>query len=78
MASKLFGKKKKHQGDKETDAINWADFVVQGASVTLALVKEAAEFAPIPGLKQAAGTTLQILSTIEVSSYEHIPCAMMR
>ncbi|KAF9477579.1 hypothetical protein BDN70DRAFT_880967 [Pholiota conissans] len=65
MAPTFFGKKKKPQDNRETEGIDWADFVIQGASVTLALVKEAADFAPIPGLKQAAGTTLQILSSIQ-------------
>lgn len=66
MAQRLFGKKRKSQDDRETDGLDWADFVRQGASVTLALVKEAADFAPVPGLKQAAGSTLQILAVIQV------------
>jgi hypothetical protein len=66
MAGRLFGKKRKSKDDRETDGLDWADFVRQGASVTLALVKEAADFAPVPGLKQAAGTTLQILAIIQV------------
>ncbi|KAF8167127.1 hypothetical protein B0H34DRAFT_680351 [Crassisporium funariophilum] len=44
---------------------DWRDATVNGSAVILALIKEAAEFAPVPYLKQAAATTLFILNTIQ-------------
>ncbi|KAF8956485.1 hypothetical protein BDZ97DRAFT_1925493 [Flammula alnicola] len=50
------------QGQNGTD---WVDMSLQGSAVMLALVTEAANFAPVPFLRQAAGTTLQIVKTVQ-------------
>ncbi|KAJ3512501.1 hypothetical protein NLJ89_g3485 [Agrocybe chaxingu] len=62
MASKGFMGKGKKKKEKGTD---WLEAGVQGGAILLALVKEAAEFAPIPYLKIAAGTTLKIVTTVQ-------------
>ncbi|CAA7270604.1 unnamed protein product [Cyclocybe aegerita] len=62
MASKGFMGKGKKKREKGTD---WFEAGVQGGTILLALVKEAAEFAPVPYLKIAAGTTLKIVTTVQ-------------
>ena len=61
---KRFGKTKK---DKDKNlGTDWIENSVQGGAVLLALVREASQYAPIPGLQQAAGATLQIVRTVQV------------
>jgi len=56
------GKKPK----KKKPGFDWFEASVNGGSLILGVLKEAAEFAPVPFLKQAAGTTLKIVSTVQV------------
>lgn len=63
---RLFGAKGNGKSEVEIDGYDSQEFMLQGASVTLGLIKEAAEFAPVPGLKQAAGIALQIMQTVQV------------
>ncbi|KAJ3507991.1 hypothetical protein NLJ89_g6001 [Agrocybe chaxingu] len=54
--------RKKASKHNRTDKL---DAAIQAGTLLLALVKEAAEFAPIPYLKIAAGTTLKIVNTVQ-------------
>ena len=56
------GKKSK----KKKEGFDWFEASINGGSLILGVLKEAAEFAPVPFLKQAAGTTLKIVSTVQV------------
>jgi len=55
--------KSSNKGKKST---NWVDNSIQGTTLVLSLVVEAAKYAPFPYLNQAAGTTLKIINTIQV------------
>lgn len=54
---------------KDKKQADWVEGGLQGATLVLSLVTAAAEVAPIPYLKQAAGTTLKILTTVQVCIY---------
>jgi len=62
MAPKGLGTTSKREKKKGLD---WVEASVNGGVLILSLVKEAAEFAPVPFLKQAAGTTLRIVNTVQ-------------
>jgi hypothetical protein len=46
--------------------IDWVETGIQGTTLALSLVNDAAQYAPVPYLRQAAGTTLKILSLVQV------------
>jgi len=54
---------------KDKRKSEWVEGGLQGATLILSLVTAAAEVAPIPYLRQAAGTTLKILTTVQVRIY---------
>lgn len=68
MSSKyrLFASKTNGKGGDEVDGLDWVEFTIRGGSVALGLVKEASNYAPVPGLQQAASAVLQIVQTIQV------------
>jgi len=51
---------------KDKKHAEWIEDGIQGATLVLSLVTAAAELAPVPYLKQAAGTTLKIITTVQV------------
>ncbi|KJA22223.1 hypothetical protein HYPSUDRAFT_54966 [Hypholoma sublateritium FD-334 SS-4] len=67
MSSKyrLFASKTNGKGGDEVDGLDWVEFTIRGGSVALGLVKEASNYAPVPGLQQAASAVLQIVQTIQ-------------
>jgi len=53
---------KSSKKDKPND---WVEDGIQGSTLVLPLITEAAELAPIPYLKEAARSTLKILTTVQ-------------
>ena len=68
MSSKyrLFAAKTNGKGGDEVDGLDWVEFTIRGGSVALGLVKEASNYAPIPGLQVAASSVLQVVQIVQV------------
>ncbi|KDR86116.1 hypothetical protein GALMADRAFT_235354 [Galerina marginata CBS 339.88] len=60
MSRKVFGKP-----SKDKSSTDWKDASIEGGILLLTLVQEAAAFSPVPWLKQAAGTTVRIVQTVQ-------------
>ncbi|KAF8958241.1 hypothetical protein BDZ97DRAFT_2078671 [Flammula alnicola] len=67
MAPKLTTTATKNRKEKKTQTIDWRDASLQGGTVLLTLVHEAASVAPVPYIRQAAGATLQIMAAVQAA-----------